>query len=265
MGINPCNHNHGTMPRTTDYTGKTIAGKIILGRAEDTYAKSPKWLWRCLTCGFEGAPASWCNLRVLERKGCKSCRNCMTPRLKSIPVGTQVNNLIVIGPCKKDGRNPCGSSKRYVPCRCVECGKEGWWQKCNFLAAVSNCNCHRESQNGLSNTRVGILWTRARKRAQDQGVPFTITHDDIVIPETCPVLGIKLEHATAETQSRKGMGGFHDASPTLDKIVPELGYVPGNIAVISWRANRLKGDGTLDEIEAVAAWMRTQKKGQDAA
>ena len=107
----------------------------------------------------------------------------------------------------------------------------------------------------MSNTRVGILWTRARTRAEAQGVPFSIAHEDIQIPELCPVLGIKLSH------SKKEGGGFHDASPTLDKFVPALGYVPGNIAVISMKANRLKSDGTTDELRAVADWMQAQEKG----
>lgn len=248
------------MPRTNDYTGHVIAGKLILGRCEQSYEKAPKWKWRCLTCGNEGPSASWCNLRGLEKKGCTTCRNCMAPKLKTLPVGHRVNSLEVTGPCRRRGRNPSGSSKREVPCRCILCGKEDWWQKSNILAGVANCNCHREKQNGLSNTRVGILWTRARLRAQSQGFPFSITHEDIVIPEFCPVLGIKLEHATKETASRGSMGGFHDASPTLDKIIPKLGYVPGNIAVISWRANRLKGDGTAKELQAVAEWTAMQEK-----
>ena len=108
-------------------------------------------------------------------------------------------------------------------------------------------------------TRVGILWSRARTRAREQEVPFTIKHEDIVIPSHCPVLGIKLEHANKEQQSRNGKGGFWDASPTLDKFLPKLGYVPDNVAVISWRANRTKGDATLEELEKLVDWMRKQK------
>lgn len=243
------------MPRTTDYSGQQIAGKLILGRAESSYGKSPKWDWRCLNCGFEGPAAQWCNLRGLEKKGCTTCSNCMAPRLKSIPVGAQVNNLVVTGDCRKSSRYSSGRSKREVPCRCVKCGATGWWDKSNLTTGQANCTCERFVQGGLSNTRVGILWSKARQRAQEQGVPFKITHDDIVIPESCPVLGIKLSHSEREA------GGFHDASPTLDKFVPALGYVPGNIAVISWRANKLKGDATTAELQAVASWMAAQEKG----
>ena len=253
------------MAQINDYIGILVGSKRILYRVSERCNKHPKWAWRCEQCGHEGNPATFSNLNHQANTEQIGCNNCKTPRLKPIPIGTQFNNLVVTGACKKDGRNPNGSSKRYVPCRCILCGKEDWWQKSNFLAGQSNCTCEKFVQNGLSHARVGIMWAAARKRASAQDVPFAITHEDILIPEVCPVLGIKLEHATAETQSRKGMGGFHDASPTLDKIIPELGYVPGNIAVISWRANRLKCDGTLEEMEALVEWMRKQKGARLAA
>lgn len=89
---------------------------------------------------------------------------------------------------------------------------------------------------------------RAKARARDLGVPFDLTPADISIPETCPVLGIVLCRSEGD--------GFKAASPSLDRIVPELGYVRGNIVVISNRANLLKRDATRAEIEALAAWMR---------
>lgn len=46
------------------------------------------------------------------------------------------------------------------------------------------------------------------------------------------------------------MGTKHanDNSPNLDRIVNALGYVKGNVIVVSARANRLKSDSTLDEL-----------------
>ena len=78
--------------------------------------------------------------------------------------------------------------------------------------------------------------TRARKR----GIPFTITADDISIPSHCPVLGLPLEQ------------GAGDRAPSLDRIKPSLGYVPGNVIVISSRANRIKNDATPLELYAIA-------------
>jgi hypothetical protein len=242
------------MAQAKDYTGQLVGSKRILGRANEICNKHPKWAWRCEQCGHEGSPATFSNLNHSANTEQVGCNNCKTPRLKPIPTGTHFNNLVVTGPCRKRGRSPGGSSRREVPCECTKCGATGWWDKSNIVTGQANCTCDKFVQNGLSNTRIGIMWTAARKRASDQGVPFAITHEDISIPEACPVLGIPL--------SVNEGGTFHDASPSLDKIIPALGYVPGNIAVISWRANRLKGDGTLEELQALVAWMRKQKKGQ---
>ena len=82
-----------------------------------------------------------------------------------------------------------------------------------------------------------IRW--AKRRAKKNNILFTIEPEDIEIPLICPVLGIALF---------KGEGLPCDNSPTLDRIVPELGYVPGNIIVISNRANRIKSNATWREL-----------------
>lgn len=66
-----------------------------------------------------------------------------------------------------------------------------------------------------------------------------------MIPDRCPVLGIPL---------RPGDGVSHDGSPQLDRLVPELGYVSGNVAVISRLANTIKQNATPQQIRAVADW-----------
>ena len=86
------------------------------------------------------------------------------------------------------------------------------------------------------------LWARARKRANDRGLRFDVSPSDIIIPNTCPVLGIPLR-----------IGGQRSAnSPSLDRIEPARGYVSGNVRVISDRANRLKGDRGLEQLRSCA-------------
>ncbi|MGZ2448490.1 hypothetical protein ACVIRO_001244 [Rhizobium ruizarguesonis] len=86
----------------------------------------------------------------------------------------------------------------------------------------------------------------ARKRAREQGVQFSISKVDLIFPERCPVLDIPLF---------RSRGKPTDNSPTLDKIIPERGYVPGNIQIISYRANRIKNNATVDELQRIAAYM----------
>lgn len=42
-------------------------------------------------------------------------------------------------------------------------------------------------------------------------------------------------------------------APSIDKIIPALGYVPGNVMVISLRANTLKNNATLAELQTLVA------------
>ena len=86
------------------------------------------------------------------------------------------------------------------------------------------------------------MWHRAKKRADQLGVPFTLSRDALAIPEFCPVLNIRLSVGE----------GRLPASPSLDRIKPEIGYVNGNCRVISDHANRLKGDLDLIELKARA-------------
>jgi hypothetical protein len=98
----------------------------------------------------------------------------------------------------------------------------------------------------------------ARKRAKKFGLECTITPEDIVIPEFCPILGLKLERGKVDKN--------RDNTPSLDRIVPEIGYIPSNIAVMSYRANRIKNNGTSDEHRRIADWMdaQNQKETPDA-
>jgi hypothetical protein len=89
----------------------------------------------------------------------------------------------------------------------------------------------------------------ARSRAKRANVPFNLIAADIVIPDICPVLGIKVF-------SVPGASGWRNQNhaPSLDRKVPHLGYVKGNIEVISNRANILKSDASPEELRAFSAY-----------
>lgn len=91
---------------------------------------------------------------------------------------------------------------------------------------------------------VEYMLTQARIRAEKHDVPFSLTPADVTITHTCPLLGIPLH---------RGKGNACDNSPTLDRLVPSKGYVSGNVAVISFRANRIKNDASLDELKLLTS------------
>jgi hypothetical protein len=101
-------------------------------------------------------------------------------------------------------------------------------------------------RNNPRRTQVYKMLAAAKARAKKQGVPFGITADDITVPEFCPILGLRL---------RAGEGKPTPASPSLDKIIPALGYTLGNIAVISHRANSLKNNASIHELRALVRFL----------
>lgn len=90
-----------------------------------------------------------------------------------------------------------------------------------------------------------VLWNNARHRARIKSLP--IKQHQVEIPDFCPILGLKLKVNNKV---------ISDNSYSFDRIIPELGYVPGNVICISQRANRIKNDSTLDELEKIFYFYR---------
>jgi len=91
------------------------------------------------------------------------------------------------------------------------------------------------------------LYLSARNRAQRFKLDFDLSPEDIIIPDVCPVLGINIL-----PKQGKRTNNTH----SLDRIDNSRGYVKGNVAVISWRANRLKADASLAELEKLTEYVR---------
>jgi hypothetical protein len=91
----------------------------------------------------------------------------------------------------------------------------------------------------------------AKARAKKQGLPFTLAADRVDLPPaTCPCCGEAMK-----VSSRKG---GKPTSPTLDRLIPEHGYVPGNVVWLCRACNMLKGEttpATLDNVYRVADWL----------
>lgn len=90
------------------------------------------------------------------------------------------------------------------------------------------------------------LLTKSKIRARRDNIKHSITKDDIVVPKFCPIILIPI---------LPGVGKVCANSPSLDKIIPEEGYVKGNVQVISHKANAMKQNATPEELRAFAKWV----------
>jgi len=89
---------------------------------------------------------------------------------------------------------------------------------------------------------IDATYSGLKASAKKRGIKFTLTKSDLHeldIPITCPVLGIPMVFEKVRPT---------DNSVSYDRIDSTLGYEPGNMVIISNRANRLKSDATLDEM-----------------
>ena len=96
-----------------------------------------------------------------------------------------------------------------------------------------------------------ILHQSAKDRSARKGIEFSITVEDVIVPKYCPVLGIELKVS-------KCRGGL-DNSPSLDRVDSSKGYILGNVVVMSDRANTIKNNGTAEEHEKIAKFMKEWK------
>jgi hypothetical protein len=93
------------------------------------------------------------------------------------------------------------------------------------------------------------LFYSAKHRAKKRGLHFDLEFSDVIVPEYCPVFNLKLTPSTT---------GNNDSSPTLDRLDSTLGYIKGNVNVISMKANRTKNDATIEELTTLVAWLKLQ-------
>ena len=127
---------------------------------------------------------------------------------------------------------------------------------------VRSCGCYRRKKCAENNKKTKVVAKRkiddrryrmfhnAKHRAKTKNLPFTITIDDIIIPEFCPLLNIPLVSTSNKSDPR---------NPSLDQKKPGEGYVPGNVWVISSRANWIKSDASREELKLIVEnWDKMQ-------
>lgn len=89
------------------------------------------------------------------------------------------------------------------------------------------------------------VFHRAKARAQQKGLDFDLSVEDINIPIECPVFKKPLSV------------GDPNWAPSIDRIDPTKGYTKDNIQIISNKANRMKSDASPEELKNFCAWILT--------
>jgi hypothetical protein len=167
-------------------------------------------------------------------------------------VGKKFGRLLV------KARAPSRGNCTFWLCLC-DCGvvKEVWAGSLQSGNAKS-CGCARNetlkrmftTHGATANGKVTLeytMWSHSRAVAKKNNLPHNLELSDIVIPMHCPVFGFEL------CRENKVKPQYN--SPSLDKLIPSLGYVKRNVRVISFKANWLKQNSSLEELKKIAEWL----------
>jgi hypothetical protein len=129
--------------------------------------------------------------------------------------------------------------------RAKEAARRPRYREKEYLATKAR----RSNPEGWAKSRISAL----RHKAKKLGMDFNIICEDILPPTLCPVFGMPL-------RLLGGRDGFQALpnSASVDRVDNKLGYVKGNVRVISNRANLLKKDATVEELRKLADWIEQE-------
>jgi hypothetical protein len=236
----------------------------------------------CKSCGRRLSPTNsvgYCQQTAACRRACRRMGN---PKLQAVDgverqcefCGSRMRADNVSGYYQKPAcrracrrmKNPKPQAISRIERRCEACGSRiradnvsgycnapdcrTWDRLRGRLRRPARREYYRNYNHGYRRTNPERFALRgAKRRAKNSGVPFMLTEADLPpIPDCCPVFN---------TVFRYGNGRVLPESLTLDRIVPTLGYLPGNVMWLSHRANVMKQDATIDELHKFAQWVLT--------
>jgi hypothetical protein len=122
----------------------------------------------------------------------------------------------------------------------------------NSLRRIAEEEARADIVGEVDILKVKTNWLYQLKyRAKAKKVPFSLTLDDMSLPERCPILGIALQFNTVSPDGN---------SYSVDRIDNTKGYTSDNVQIVSLRANMLKSNATLDELIKLGTWAAEQKQ-----
>jgi len=188
-------------------------------------------LIKCSACGLLKDRSFFPKKRIKKRGWCRKCASKRTLEWKHKNrdhVNAQARLL------RKKRTDPQKEADRIL--------RKKWKQK-NKEKIQEQAKEYRERQKKTQPKRLALA--RVKHKAKRLGYPFNIDESDIIIPKKCPLLGIKIKN--------NGLKNNRASSFSIDRIKPSLGYIKGNVRVISFRANMIKNNATPEELKTIAS------------
>lgn len=115
-----------------------------------------------------------------------------------------------------------------------------------FKEQYGNNSTMYKLKHALEERKSYYILKTGSKEIQDASI------DDLLLegclPIICPVFNVKLDYTSLGTRK--------DNTVSIDKVDNSKGYIKGNVALISWKANKIKNEGTIKEHEQIIQYMK---------
>ena len=131
--------------------------------------------------------------------------------------------------------------------------KDGLSSACKVCTTVHNKK-YRSTKEGFLKNALSSAKVRAKKKQ----INFNLDYEylESISTTKCPVFNVDLMYYS----STNGSGYPNPHAASLDRVIPELGYVKGNVVFISQWANTVKSNATEIQLYAVADWLHEKRK-----
>jgi hypothetical protein len=217
-----------------DLTGQTFGDLTAVRRIGSDDAGNSIWEWRCV-CG---------NLPKIKSHPVKRGHNLSCGcRLKRVSHNFKLENA-----WSEDRTARCANCKDTKSHKDFNKTYRGKPRTAFPRAWCAECDRKAHTNRYRSTPEKKLAWAfrTITSKCRIQNIPFNLEFQDFLpIPTTCPALGTPMNYDNGR-----------DSQPTFDRLKPELGYVKGNVVLISHRANRMKGDATWTELESLTNWVK---------
>ena len=148
-------------------------------------------------------------------------------------------------------KNIASSDGLQYKCRPCDVEYQRKRRAANLQKTASYLKKYRQSKTKDFDFRLQMLINASKQRARLKNREHSINLDDLksIYPKDgrCPIFGMKLEFNTA---------GFRESSPSIDRIDSQRGYTKDNIQIVSWKANRIKGYASVEELEMLLSYLK---------
>jgi hypothetical protein len=132
---------------------------------------------------------------------------------------------------------------------------EAWHSQESFNKKINSVTKFRNKNESTKLGHLNCFVRSAKKRAEEKNLSFNLDKEFVasIATDKCPIFNTPFDWGL----DGKGHTPFR---PSLDRIIPELGYVKGNVVFISHLANTIKSNATEKELYAVADWLHDKRK-----